>query len=357
MLKLIAIIKIVAIVQIIVVMGLLLYTYGIKSYFYYKTLYYQRMTERLEDLLRKGIQNPINFTIKSVMRYHRFKLLLVDFIIKFDLEIDVKVTSWHMIRDQIMQSILLPKVAKLGNSRHWENRYMACKILELSPEYKQDTIILNLINDPNPLVSINAAALAVHCNSQTLLDAVVDTFSKGRRVQQSLYAQIVSDANGTIIPLIKKRLQREDDPYIKSCCYRILTHMSARSETLATASIDLDSSNLDLKLAVLTYLAHNDPKVTGPLLQQQLRDKDWQVRAKSAALLGKLHEESSAELLEICLKDPEWWVRINAAEALGKLGVNGIMILKRQLQKDDPYAYDAAMKVLSTFNHVLADHN
>ncbi len=202
-------------------------------------------------------------------------------------------------------------------------------------------------HDTIPIISIHAALLAVNYNSQSLVDAVISYFAKGRHIQQSLYAQFISSKSPYLEKCFHNRLKRETNPYIKIFCYRTLSHPEFTSKPIKLAFTDVQSPHLDLQLAAMVYLYHHDPTSATPLFLTFLTREQWEVRAKAAKLLGKIGHASFAVPLETCLHDQVWWVRMNAAEALASLGEPGLTLLNKQAHEDDPYAKDASMAVIS----------
>ncbi|HBI22517.1 MAG TPA: hypothetical protein DDY37_08080 [Legionella sp.] len=360
MLDIFSVVKTVAIGQFLLVILLLLFAFGIKMFTYYRAAYLNALKQSIRRLMKHGIEQPADFDLKSIMRYKKHTDILIQMIHQFD--VAPVGENWMHLRVTLMDLILIPTARVMAQSRQWYKRYLACLAFQLSSHKIDTNLIVRLINDPVPLVAMNAAIFAVNAYSQEMIDALIDTFSQGRRVQQSLYAQIISSAHSTIIPLVKNRLSREQDPFIKAFCYRTLTYLPSDFDVVTTVDAeidfnlvttvyaDLNAENVDLKVAVLYYLYHFDPRASGKVLVSHLNDAHWEVRAKSAKLLGELGDALYAFELDKCLKDPEWWVRMNAAEALGALGEEGMLILKNQTPDGDQYAYDAAMRVLLTKN-------
>ena len=346
MTDIIALIKIIAILQFVIVIALLLSAYGIKIFLYLKAKRQKRIQLQITNLLTECIDGTDNFSPKSIIRYKKDLEILLPIINAFDETINSD--KWQKIRKVIIELIVRPQVTSLAKSTAWDKRYRAYQCFKLTLENQDENTIKALINDPIPLVAINAATLAISRNSQALIDAVIDTFSQGRRLQQSLYAQVMAGAGAAIVPLIKNRLKRETNPYIKAFCYRSLIYVPVHSDLVETTSSDLNSRTLDLKLAVIDYLYHNNPQTSCTLLLDFLRDNQWEIRARSAKLLGDSGNHGMTSSLEKCLGDSEWWVRFNSAEALAKLGPKGIAILKKQTPTLDQYAYDVATQVLST---------
>ena len=340
-----SVVKIIAICQLIIVGLLVILAYGIKVYSSYRAARYARVNREIEHYLMACIEKKSDFNQTLFRRYQQYTALIIAIIHQLDPVI--KTAAWADIRREIVDHIVLPKARVLATSRSWSKRYLACQAFGLGLENQDENTIKMLINDAIPLVAIHAATLATQLHSQTLLDDVIDAFAKNRRVQQALYTQILAHADVTLVPLIKNRLLREKNPYIRAFCYRTLTSLPDVKDEVNTVKDDLNSINIDLKLAALDYLHRHDPHSARDTCLNFLTNSPWEVRAKSAKLLGEMGSPSVATELEKCLHDEEWWVRINAAEALSHLGEEGILILKKQDPKVDRYAYDVAEQVLS----------
>ena len=339
------VVKVIAISHVIVVIILLILAYLIKIGSYINAIRYERMRSNIWRYLMDCSQGKREYNQHVTMRYKRHSSILISTIKALDDLIGVE--SWFDIRRNMIEKILLPRARRLAKSRRWSRRYFASQSFTLHFDVQDEEIIKTLIHDPIPLVAVNAATLAIQCHSQILIDTVIDKCAEGRRIQQSLYAQLISKADADIIPLVQNRLRREINPYVKEFCYRTLTLLPFISAPIDISREDAASSNMDLKLAVLAYFRHNDPKGSTAIFLQLLEDSHWEVRAKSAKLLGEIADASCAAALEQCLKDPEWWVRMNAAEALSKLGEKGMLILKKQSPHIDQFAYDIAAQFLS----------
>jgi hypothetical protein len=338
-------IKIIAITQVIIVMLLLLFSYAIKIYAYYKERHIARITRDISKILTDSISNKEGLTAQRLLPYKNQNIILLDIIEQWDT--NTPSDAWTIIREHIIQTIILPKARIFAKSGQWYKRYIACLSFQLSLTKQDENQIKILVNDSVKLISINAAILAMRYHSKDMLDAVIDYFSSDRRVQQSLVSQVIAGADAAIIPLIIERIKREKNPYVKAFCYRLLMQLPFSSESIDTVDQDVNSSTQDLRLSAIDYSFHHDSKASTTLLMRLLKDEHWEVRAKSAKLLGKTGDPSFAAALEDGLKDREWWVRINTAEALVALGKKGLSILKRQSPDIDQYAYDIATQVIN----------
>ncbi|MFZ4077748.1 MAG: HEAT repeat domain-containing protein [Legionellaceae bacterium] len=341
MIELFIVIKIVAIAQLALIFMLFFYAYGIKIYTYYETKQHHRIKQSVDEFLARAIKTKGDLDKKKIRYFTRYPAILIERIEHFNQVHTSK--RWSTLRTAIITSFL---TRKYEQSHDWYKRYLTCRIVQSLPEALEHERLLALLNDPVPLVSLTAAKLAIMNQSQELMDSVLDTFAQGRRIQQSLCSQLLVTTNINIIPLIKNRLQREQDPYIKAFCYRILLEIPRDREQAEENLEDINSTNVDLALAALSYSAHQYPSSMRSLGVLLLKDERWEIRARAAKLLGESGDTSVVSSLEESLYDSNWWVRINTAEALSALGTKGLAILKHQHQKKDPFAYDLAQQTL-----------
>ena len=111
---------------------------------------------------------------------------------------------------------------------------------------------------------------------------------------------------------------------------------------------DIQSPNLELKLAAMKYLVSADPKAAIPVLTEALTDTHWEVRLVSLHRLGVLQATHAIPQIVACLKDPETWVRISAAEALKNLGKQGEEALKAHGKNLDLISFDIKQHIANT---------
>ena len=81
-------------------------------------------------------------------------------------------------------------------------------------------------------------------------------------------------------------------------------------------------------------------------LAELLDDPHPDVRAAAVRGLGRLEYWPAAARAALLLRDPAWVVRSAAALTLRAFGATGLLLLRRALMDDDPFARDAARQVL-----------
>jgi len=347
--KLLFYVKWIIVLQLIMITLLVLTTYLVKIYINFKEKNRCRQFARMEASLTEIAKGKQELTADILKNAGKSISIVLAILSSLEGKFDTFV--WRKVKARLVEEVLLPKARKLTKSRNWFKRHQAAQCFSLGKSETDDNNIIQLINDPVLLVSLNAATIALkYHSSPALINAVIDRFSKNRRLQQSIFARILSNYGVEITPFIIQRLVVEADPYVKAFCYRLLTSLPVQEVIADTAYLDVDAGNLELEITVLNYLAYNKAERVEEILNKKLNSSEWQIRAVSAKCLGQLHSIKSVALLAEKLNDSAWWVRINAAQALVKLGDMGIEILKRQSPEVDAYAYEAALQVLKINN-------
>lgn len=338
-----------AIIQLIVLFGLIVVAYYLKAYYAWKNRLYNKKKIEIEQLLTKVSSHPngtlSDKTIKLLQRYLR---IVLDLIPKFDNQAELP--YWTNIRDQLIKKVLNPKARKMATSRHWLDRYHAVMAFQYDLNEENKKCLLSLIKDKIFLVSLNAAKVSLKSPTPNLINTIIDTYSQGRKMQQSTFSEVLAknENNTEIIPIIFNRLTKENNPYVKTFCYRLLSKLPHYEQLAPTLEEDLNTKNRDLEISTLEYLRYYADDKTVPLIRAKLNHDDWQVKAVAARILGQLHDTTSTPVLTELLNDPQWWVRGNAANALYSMGTEGREILESQKSESDPIAYEISQYVLNT---------
>ncbi|CCG02698.1 HEAT repeat domain-containing protein [Blastococcus saxobsidens] len=110
-----------------------------------------------------------------------------------------------------------------------------------------------------------------------------------------------------------------------------------------TATTDEDPHTRALAAALIAAVGGTDAV---DRLAELLDDQHPDVRAAAVRGLGRLEYWPAAAQVARLLSDPAWDVRSEAALTLKALGSTGLLLLHRALMNDDPFARDAARRVL-----------
>lgn len=314
----------------------------------------QKKTKKITALLQSKLENDIEIShSEHKLLRHNLNLLLQCMEM---LEINVgSGSAWLVLKRKLSNQVLKPGARRLAVSHKWLKKYLAVLCYNEGIDGEDNIILSKLVKNDTLLVSLNAAKVIFKYPSVETIHALIDALSKGRHPQQALFAEVLKtdrpDANDFIINAVIDKLHIEEDPFAKAFCYRMLTQLSATSDLLKPVQIDLNSNILELRLAAMRFIANLQNTASCDILIRLTDDKEPEVRAIAAKLLGDMHNEDSIAHLETKLRDPMWWVRINAANSLAKLGKKGILALERQSPITDKFAYEIAQKVLITLNN------
>lgn len=340
--------KWILIIEVVIVIIFVIFAYLTKLFFVLKDKQRKKQIIQFRETFKYVLENHKELSHKNI-KYFRKSISNV-LILMNEFQLEYKDTNyWSDLRQQVIKEVLRFKARHFAKSHDSFKKYLASRCFYFGIEESDELLIENLLKDPILLISLNASRVASKYPSSKLINTIIDNCSEGRRLQQSTFACVIAegaDSSKKLISIIKKRLNHEEDPYVKAFCYRLLTQLPSHEDALAQAERDLESDNLELKLTVLDYLAHLNRKTAITLILHCIDNKSWQVRVRAINLLGELKNEASAQAIGEKLRDREWWVRVRAAQALGKLGEVGINILKSQNPEVDRYAYEAAQQVL-----------
>jgi hypothetical protein len=339
-------IKWAVIIEMTLVILLVLLSYTIKLYTLL-TQGHHYSTTRKTYLLTKSIllknYHPKKFEIRFLKKNIRWVLSYLNYNKNSQREAGMK---------KILELILKPIANKYKDSHFWYERYITTQCLKYDLYLIEPLWIKKLILDDILIVSLNITESILDINDSHYVDIIIDHYSQGRHMQQSLFSAAFNrHITNDIMQTIYNRLSYEKNDYVRIFCYRALTKISFCAKLPEFIYQDLNSNNKDLVIAGLKFLSRCNRKYSLPIIRSHLKNPIWQIRAASAKLIGRLNDALAAPTLAVLLKDNEWWVRINSAVALSQLGEEGLAFLKAQTYDDDKYAYDVAQNVLTTYLH------
>ncbi len=343
------IVKFVGLVQLAVVIISFFLFYVLRVIFKINDRRLNKKIEEISQLLNALINHEIKLTTQLAQFFKKNVRELLGCMKKLEVR-DQLLSNWIQIRSDISSKVLKPEARRLAKSPKWLKKYLAILCYEYGIVGEDEKVLATLVHSEIFIVSLNSARIIFKYPTPKTTNALIDSLAQGRRIQQSLYAEILVSENirenEILINTFTERLTSEQDPYIRTFCYRILMLLTRTTKALKSTETDILSENLDLKIASLEYLSRFQDNTSRQSLCQFINDSKPEVRAVVAKLLGEVSDEKSIPLLEEKLHDSAWWVRINAAEALSKLGKKGILALQQQSAVVDKFAYETAQMVL-----------
>jgi hypothetical protein len=340
------IVKIVAITQIILVILCLFVIYILKLIFSLMASRRAKLATKTRELLYTHFNDQTAFSSQTIIRLRK-RLQPVLAVIR---QIETEYTRSDYLPafiKYISDEILKPTGRIYAFKHDWFKKFMATQSFLYGFDKEDASIIIKLIGDSSLLVSINASLVGLKYPTPDIVNSMLDIFYETRRIQQSVFAKLLSKESTVINSMILDRLKEEPDMYMRIFCYRVLTELPPQTRVSYRAKYDLQLDSVDLKIAALNYIAHANNPLKVQLIFKYCDDPHWQIRAIVAKNLGYLDGETSLQILENLLRDNEWWVRMNAGNSLAQKGVKGLMILNSQSPKTDKFAYETAQAVLT----------
>jgi HEAT repeat protein len=222
----------------------------------------------------------------------------------------------------------------------------AVALAELGDETSAETLMAHL-DDREPEIRIQCARGLGRIRWTPAIDEIVTRFSGETPWVRTRFADtLVGYGPKATWPLVAYiRINHRFDHEGPALALRTIAQI--RDDQAVRPLIDLLEQNLDLEveLAAIETLGYLGSPESLPALESRLRSSRWELRAKSARALGGLGDPAAIPHLVTALRDRNWWVRRSSAGAIASLP-QGLSILYRALDDEDPYAADAAAEAL-----------
>ncbi len=124
--------------------------------------------------------------------------------------------------------------------------------------------------------------------------------------------------------------------------------ISKKKSSLESLSIALNDEDFDVREEALYSLAElKDERSIDLLTEALLNDKDGEIRAIAAMILGSIGSEIDIDSLIHALQDEDSEVRLSAVEAIGSIGgVRAIQVLEGSLSDEDDHVSEIAAEEL-----------
>ncbi len=226
-------------------------------------------------------------------------------------------------------------------------RMRACHTLGLLGSLRQSELLTLKLNDFNPKV-VSSAIIALgeiralktvpalftyyrHCPAQHawLISAICPFF--GHDVYEHM-RPLLTDKN---LPDNKRLL------LIKALA--VLKPPESLSELIHLYN---ESGNLDIRISALMTVGNINDLWAVKTVIDALGDRQWEIRAIAAGIIGDMAIKGASYRLVPLLKDPNWYVRKNTARSLVRLGLIGISALIDSIDSDDRFARDMSVQTL-----------
>jgi len=207
--------------------------------------------------------------------------------------------------------------------------------------YKLDDAIPDILNTLDILsgdTQLQALmALARIGDAATLVQA----FDKIHRlifINERAVTEMLSIFSGDRYELFRKMIHHESD-------YLVRLFLKAIDRETANLLMDdivkiCKSGDKETRLAGIIAVGKSGSRTEIPLLIRAMRDREWEIRAMAAKILGVLTSPEAVKPLTEAARDSEWWVRQNAVDSILAYPDREAILLSI-IQSGDKYAYDS----------------
>jgi HEAT repeat protein len=250
----------------------IIFCYVLKLFYFLKRKRKKQYTALIESHLLELVSTKKPFS-KSNFPPSWMKMDVLVIIIN-KLDRNISSPEWGKIRMSLLHSVVLPLARRAANSYYWILRFYAAESFSLAGEAQDEKLILSLVNDKVPLVYLNALTAALNYGAERAIDVIIKKMAQERALTQGAYLQAFSTVSSTTRPLIEKYLQKSIEPFERATCYKILNQYPADKITWDLTE-DIQSNNLELKIATIRFIAYNHLKNVIPILIKLLQDPEW----------------------------------------------------------------------------------
>jgi len=343
--KILEVVIIMALIQLLLIISFIITIYITKLFFLFKRDKRKAIRKKINDFLDSAITSKV-FLSKRMTKYLRSHIYALLVILEQMEDEYRQLPNWNELRSQLSNKVLKPSARINTKSRKWFRRYTATLCFAYGMDKQDETRLMKLMSDSTMLVAINAVVAMKNHPSIKLVRETIRLLTKKPRRQSMIYSGMLGKGSVHLAELFFKEFSFCDDPDERIFCYKVLSELPAVGHILPEMITDVQSDQLDLKIAALTYLAHINDSAGNQIVKQALNNQDWEVRAIAAKLIGNMGNESHIDALALKLHDNEWWVRVHTAQALTKLGEKGLAVLRSQSPEIDEFAYEVSQYFL-----------
>jgi len=225
------------------------------------------------------------------------------------------------------------------------NRLLAIVTLGNMQEYSAWDDLIELLNDPNSVISLTAARALIQIDSEHAVEHIIPMILKHDDWTWSNVANILRQANPLHIceHLAKLAASAPVDKQPGLLRYLEATHCLQLTNVIH----EILSATKDDRVASICLHIISDPAALNEVRKYTSHQR-WHVRMHAASALGRLgSQEDLLTLLELTA-DENWWVRYRSAQAITKLPKLSLADLKELRDKQkDKYARDILTHVLA----------
>lgn len=237
---------------------------------------------------------------------------------------------------------VVQRAEAMTRSRLWSRRLRGARVLTVMGG--DDEVVLPLFQDPHPFVRAQAAEWAAHHPSPKVVRALLGSLTRPgathRFTVQDSLLRLGSVAAEPLAEFLAERSGAEAALALQLAA--ALPHAGMQAPALALSR----DPHPPTRAGALRLLAAIGGSEGNAAALACLNDEDEEVRAAALLALGRTGDWASAPEVARRLRDPSWEVRRSAGQALRGLGAPGLLLLRRYLNDENPFAADMARQTL-----------
>ncbi len=234
-------------------------------------------------------------------------------------------------------------ILPLLHHRRFRRRLLAIVTCGHLREYAAWDTLNELLEHPNPVLSLAAARALVEIDPRQAIGTVIQEILKREDWPAGKVATLLTEAPGRLVaPPLLAAIHR--DPHRHAP--RLLRYLGLVDQPEAQQALaEIIRSNEDDHLIALALQELREPEYR-PLIYPLAHHPNWYIRVQVANALRRLGDAGDIPLLASLLGDRQWWVRYRAAQALVHLA-RPEQLERLQQHLRDPYARDILRQAIA----------
>lgn len=225
------------------------------------------------------------------------------------------------------------------------DRLLAIITLGHMKEYSARDVLIKLLDDQHPVISITAARALMWIDSKQAIELIIPKILNRDDWTWANVAHVLRQANPLLICEELSKLVVEAPVTKQPSILRYLETSNCLQFT--TIVSDILNTTKDDRVASVCLHITTDPASIEKIRTYTSHER-WHVRMHAASAVGRLGNKEDIKILLDMIEDDNWWVRYRAAQAILKLPGQDINSIKKNIDlKKDKFSQDILTHVLA----------